>query len=198
MKSLIKRIFDIVSSLIVLSALFPIFIVVGIIILLESRGGIFYSQMRVGKDGSEFNLLKFRSMNINADKEGQLTVGNDKRITPFGHFIRKSKIDEFPQLLNILIGDMSVVGPRPEVPKYVKLYNEEQRKVLTVRPGLTDIATIEYINEQQQLGESDDPEKLYIEKIMPDKLKLNLKYIDSQSFENDILIIFRTIGKIFK
>jgi lipopolysaccharide/colanic/teichoic acid biosynthesis glycosyltransferase len=193
-----KRIFDIISSLIVLSILFPVFIIIAIIIALESKGGIFYTQTRVGKNGVDFQLFKFRSMKVGAEKEGQLTIGDDNRITPFGHFIRKTKLDEFPQLLNILTGDMSVVGPRPEVPKYVELYSEEQRKVLSVRPGLTDLASLEYFDEQEVLGRSDNPEKSYIEEIMPEKLKLNLKYIETQSIKNDIKIIFKTIGKIFK
>lgn len=193
-----KRIFDITTSFLVILVLSPLFIIISIIILLESRGGFFYGQIRVGKDGKEFRLLKFRSMKVNSDLKGQLTVGNDPRVTPFGRFIRKTKLDEFPQLINILAGDMSVVGPRPEVPKYVKLYTQEQKTVLSVRPGLTDLASIEYFNEQEKLGESDDPEKLYIEEIMPEKLKLNLKYIKSQSIKNDVKIIFKTIGKIFK
>lgn len=194
-----KRLFDILSSLIVLVILFPFFLLLAIAILVDSRGGIFYKQIRIGKDGKEFYLYKFRSMVTNADKKGQLTVGtNDSRITRVGAFIRKFKLDEFPQLINVIKGDMSIVGPRPEVRKYVDLYNEEQRKVLSVHPGLTDYASLEYINENEILGKAADPEKVYIEEIMPAKLNLNLKYIREQSLGTDLSIIFRTIGKIFK
>jgi lipopolysaccharide/colanic/teichoic acid biosynthesis glycosyltransferase len=135
----------------------------------------------------------------NAEKSGQLTVGtNDRRITRVGGFIRKYKLDEFPQLINIIKGDMSIVGPRPEVRKYVDLYNEEQLKVLSVRPGLTDYASLEYINENEILGKASDPEKVYIEEIMPAKLQLNLRYIQEQGLKTDLKIIFRTIGKIVK
>ncbi|MBL7897214.1 MAG: sugar transferase, partial [Crocinitomicaceae bacterium] len=139
-----KRIFDIITSIIVLILLSPLFIMISIWILLDSRGGVFYKQIRVGKDGKEFGLFKFRSMRAGADKSGQLTVGNDSRVTRVGKFIRKTKLDEFPQLLNILAGHMSVVGPRPEVPKYVAMYNADQMKVLSVKPGLTDLASLQY------------------------------------------------------
>jgi len=174
-----------------------LFIIISIWILLDSRGGIFYKQIRVGKDGKEFYLLKFRSMQTNADKSGQLTIGNDARVTTVGRFIRKTKIDEFPQLINILKGEMSIVGPRPEVPKYVALYNNEQRKVLQVLPGLTDYASVEYINEQKVLGEASDPEKKYVEEVMPKKLNLNLKYIEERSFGLDLKLIFKTIFLVF-
>lgn len=137
-------------------------------------------------------------MRPNADKAGQLTVGNDNRVTKVGRFIRKYKLDELPQLINILKGEMSVVGPRPEVPKYVNLYSDEQLKVLTVLPGLTDFASIEYLDEQKVLGASNDPEKLYIEEVMPAKLSLNLKYINEKSFLLDIKLIFRTLLKIVR
>jgi len=198
MYSLIKRLADIVASIIVLLLLFPVFLVISIWILLDSPGGLFYKQVRVGKNGKEFKLFKFRSMRTGADKEGQITIGNDKRVTRSGKFIRKFKIDEFPQLINIIAGDMSVVGPRPEVPKYVKMYSDEQKKVLSVRPGLSDFATIEYINEQEQLGKSPDPEKLYINTIMPEKLALNLKYIQSRSFSTDLKIILKTFSSILR
>lgn len=193
-----KRIFDLTSSVIVIVLLSWLFIIVSIWILIDSKGGIFYKQIRVGKNGKEFKLLKFRSMKTGADKSGQLTVGNDARVTRVGHFIRKTKIDEFPQLLNIIKGDMSVVGPRPEVPKYVALYNEEQMRVLSVRPGLTDLASLKYFNEQEVLGKSLDPEKTYIEEVMPEKLRLNLQYVSQRSFYLDMSLIFRTIAKIFR
>jgi len=193
-----KRLFDIVSSFFVLSFGFPFFLIICLLIVLDSKGGIFFVQQRVGKDNQDFGLFKFRTMKTDSEASGQITVGErDPRITGMGHFLRKFKIDEFPQLLNILAGDMSIVGPRPEVRKYVNLYNEEQLKVLSVQPGLTDYASIEYIDENKILGEADDPEKTYIEEIMPAKLKLNLKYIEEQSFGTDIKLIFKTIGKIF-
>ena len=193
-----KRSFDILSSIIVLVILSPFLFIVGMWILLDSKGGIFYKQLRVGKDGKEFKLYKLRSMRIDSDKSGQLTVGNDSRVTTSGRFIRKFKIDEFPQLLNVIGGQMSVVGPRPEVPKYVSMYTDEQKRVLSVLPGLTDYATLEYIDEQKILGEAEDPEKAYIEEVMPAKLKLNLKYVAEASFATDISLIFKTIFKIFK
>ncbi len=196
---MIKRGFDIVSSLIGLVVFSPFFIFISLLILATSKGGIFYSQVRVGKDRKEFNLLKFRTMKPDSDKVGQITVGtNDSRITGIGKFLRKFKLDEIPQLINVIKGDMSIVGPRPEVPKYVNQYSQEQLKVLTIRPGLTDLASIEYINENEILGKSDNPEKEYVEVIMPKKLTLNIQYINNQSFFGDIWLIFRTIGKILK
>ncbi len=192
-----KRLMDIFFSLIGLIVLFPLFLVIGLIITLDSKGGVFYKQTRVGKDGKDFKLFKFRSMAVGSDKKGLLTVGgSDSRITKPGYFIRKYKIDELPQLINVFIGDMSLVGPRPEVRKYVDLYNEEQQKVLSVQPGITDYASIAYINENEVLGKSDNPEKTYIEEVMPSKLKLNLKYIEEKSVITDIKIIFKTIAKI--
>mgnify|MGYP003688810255 CR=1 FL=1 len=193
-----KRIFDIVSSLIALVIFSPLIIIISLWIALDSRGGIFYRQIRVGKNQKEFGLYKFRSMRPNSDKAGQITVGNDSRVTKVGKFIRKFKIDEVPQLINILKGDMSVVGPRPEVPKYVNMYSEEQLKVLSVLPGLTDYASIEYLDEQKILGASEDPDKAYIEEVMPAKLKLNLKYIADRGFWLDIKLVFRTVGKIIR
>lgn len=137
-------------------------------------------------------------MRTGADKSGQLTVGNDSRVTAVGKFIRKTKIDEFPQLINIIKGDMSVVGPRPEVPKYVALYKDEQKKVLSVRPGLTDLASLKYFDEQEILGKSNDPEKTYIQEVMPEKLRLNLQYVSERSLILDISLIFKTIVRIFR
>lgn len=193
-----KRIFDFISSLLVLLVFLPFFFLIAIWILLDSRGGVFYKQTRVGKNGKEFGLLKFRSMTAGADKQGLITVGNDSRVTRSGRFIRKTKIDEFPQLINIIKGDMSVVGPRPEVPKYVALYSEEQKKVLSVRPGLTDLASLKYFDEQKLLGESEDPEETYRKEIMPKKLELNLQYIAQQSLFLDLKLIFSTIFRIFR
>lgn len=193
---IVKRIFDLFASLTVLLIFLPFFLVISIWIAIDSPGGVFYSQVRVGKDGEEFRLMKFRSMHPESDKKGELTIGADSRITQAGRFLRKTKIDEFPQLFNIIAGDMSIVGPRPEVPRYVLLYSEEQRRVLSVQPGLTDYASIEYLDEQELLGKSDDPEKTYISEIMPAKLRLNLKYIEDRNFWLDLKLIFRTIFKI--
>jgi lipopolysaccharide/colanic/teichoic acid biosynthesis glycosyltransferase len=194
-----KRLFDIVSSLLGLLFLFPILILISSVIVATSRGGVFYSQTRVGKNQKYFNLLKFRTMKPNSEKAGQLTVGNnDSRITGIGRVLRKLKLDEIPQLFNVIRGEMSIVGPRPEVPKYVDLYSEEQLKVLSVRPGLTDLASIEFINENEILGNSENPEKEYVEVIMPKKLRLNIQYIENQTFLGDIKLIFKTFGKILR
>ena len=194
-----KRIFDILFSFIGLIILLIPFTLIGIVIAVDSRGGIFYKQTRVGKDGIDFKLFKFRSMRIDSDKGSLITIGGkDNRITKVGYFIRKYKIDELPQLLNVLVGDMSLVGPRPEVRKYVDMYNREQLAVLSVKPGITDYASIEYSNENEMLGKATDPEATYINEIMPAKLKLNLKYIQEKSFGVDVKIIFKTIGKIMR
>lgn len=196
---MVKRIFDIVFSFIGLVLLLPFFIIIALLIVIDSPGGVFYKQARVGKNGIDFYLFKFRSMRTGADKKGLLTVGGrDSRITRMGYFIRKYKIDELPQLLNVFLGDMSLVGPRPEVRKYVDLYNEEQKQVLSVKPGITDYASIEYSNENEILGKAENPEKVYIDEIMPAKLKLNLKYIAEQGIITDLKIIIKTIGKIVK
>lgn len=192
-----KRLFDILSSAAVLILLSPVYLIVALAIQFDSKGGVFYKQERIGKEGKPFLLYKFRSMSTGADKKGLITVGsNDNRTTPVGRFIRKYKLDELPQLLNILKNEMSVVGPRPEVAKYVNLYNKEQQRVLEVKPGLTDLASLAYINENEILGNSEDPNKAYIEEIMPAKLKLNLEYIEKQSFWFDLKIILKTISSI--
>lgn len=193
-----KRIFDIVFSIGVIALMWIFFILIAMLVSMTSSGGIFYVQERVGANRKIFRLYKFRTMTVDADKQGQLTVGkNDVRITGVGKILRKFKLDEFPQLINVLKGEMSIVGPRPEVLKYVEMYSPEQLNVLKVRPGLTDYASIEYINENEILGKSSDPEKSYIDEIMPAKLQLNLKYIREKSFITDLKIIFRTIGRIF-
>jgi lipopolysaccharide/colanic/teichoic acid biosynthesis glycosyltransferase len=195
----LKRCFDIVFALVGILILIPLYIIIGILILIDSRGGILYKQSRVGKDNQDFFILKFRTMKVDSDKKGLLTVGTkDSRITRVGFFLRKYKLDELPQLFNVLLGDMSFVGPRPEVRKYVAMYNEEQKKVLNVKPGITDYASIEYSNENELLAKSANPEQTYIEDVMPHKLLLNLKYIKEKNFVTDIKIIFRTIGKILK
>lgn len=193
-----KRLFDIVSSGIGLLCLAPVFVVMAIWIKLDSRGPVFYRQTRVGRYGRDFRIFKFRSMRVGSDKGRQITVGErDPRITRFGYFIRRYKIDELPQLINVFLGDMAIVGPRPEVRKYVDLYSEEQRKVFQVRPGITDLASIKYRNENELLSQVDDPDTYYIDVIMPDKLAINLEYIRHQSFMGDIKIIFNTLFKIF-
>lgn len=195
---MLKRLFDIFFSFFLLLILSPLFLTISLLIVLDSRGPVFYKQIRIGKNNKKFRLYKFRTMRTNADKHGLLTVGKkDPRVTHTGYFLRKYKLDELPQLINILKGHMSFVGPRPEVEKYVKLYNEEQIKVLSVKPGLTDIASIKYINESEILGKSDNPEKTYIEEIMPAKLELNLDYIQKQNLGFDIILILKTIRKVF-
>jgi lipopolysaccharide/colanic/teichoic acid biosynthesis glycosyltransferase len=195
----LKRAFDIFFSFIGIIILLPFFLVISLLIIIDSRGGIFYRQIRVGKDDTDFYLFKFRSMRTDADKKGLLTVGGrDPRITRMGYYLRNYKIDELPQLLNVLKGDMSLVGPRPEVRKYVSLYSKEQKKVLSVRPGITDYASIEYSNENEILGKAENPEQVYMDEIMPAKLKLNLKYIAEKSVATDFKIIFRTFQKIIK
>ena len=191
------RVFDIVFSGIGLILLSPLFLIVYILIRLESKGGGFYSQERIGKDGVPFKLYKFRSMRTGADKGSLITVGgHDPRITKMGYFIRKYKIDELPQLWNVFIGDMSLVGPRPEVERYTRLYTEEQKKVLSVRPGITDWASIEYVDENVILGKAEDPDKAYIEQIMPDKIRYNMKWIENQGVMEYFKIIFSTFWGI--
>jgi len=198
MYSLVKRFFDMTASLVVILLLSPFLVIIAILIITDSKGGAFYKQERIGLNNKPFYLLKFRSMRPEADKGSKITVGNDPRITKIGAFIRKYKIDELPQLINIIKGDMSVVGPRPEVKQYVDLYTVEQLKVLNVKPGLTDFASIEYFNEQAILGQSSDPQVTYINEVMPAKLVLNLKYIDQMSLVTDFVIICKTILKIVK
>jgi len=193
------RFFDFILSLVGLVVLAPIFIVLVIWIKIDSKGPVFYKQVRVGQNGIDFGLFKFRSMVGDADKKGFITVGGrDPRITHSGYFIRKYKLDELPQLINVLVGDMSLVGPRPEVRKYVDLYTDEQQKVLSVKPGITDYASIEYVDENEILGKSSDPEKVYIEEIMPEKIKYNMKYINNKSLFEYFKIILLTVLKIVR
>ncbi|MEI6815916.1 MAG: sugar transferase [Bacteroidota bacterium] len=193
-----KRLFDIFFSLIGILLLSPLFLLIALWVTFDSKGGIFYRQVRVGKGNTDFKLFKFRTMHVNADKKGLLTVGaNDNRITKSGLFLRKYKLDELPQLLNVFLGDMSLVGPRPEVRRYVNMYSHEQMKVLSIKPGITDYASIKYSDENELLGNHSDPEKLYIEEIMPAKLALNLQYIKDKSLLTDFKIIFDTLKKIF-
>lgn len=192
-----KRLFDLFFSFFSILILLIPGLLLSLIIVLESRGGAFYKQVRVGLNEKPFKLLKFRTMFDGSDNKGLLTVGSaDSRVTGFGRFLRKSKMDELPQMINILAGHMSFVGPRPEVPKYVAMYSDEQKKVLSVRPGLTDYASLEYINESDLLAQQSDPEMFYIETVMPAKLGLNLKYIKEMGCATDLKIIFRTLFKI--
>jgi lipopolysaccharide/colanic/teichoic acid biosynthesis glycosyltransferase len=191
------RFFDILFASIGLVLLSPLFLVFALCIRIESRGSVFYKQIRVGKDGVDFKLYKFRTMHSGSDEKGLITVGTrDRRITVTGYRLRKYKLDELPQLINVLKGDMSLVGPRPEVRKYVDLYNIDQMKVLKVPPGLTDYASIEYIHENRLLGNAANPEKTYIEQVMPDKIQYNMKYINNRSLSEYFRIIFITVWKI--
>lgn len=192
-----KRLFDIFLSGFGLILLSPLFMIVAIWIKLDSRGPIFYRQVRVGRNNTEFKIFKFRSMRIGSDKGSLVTIGGrDPRITRSGYFIRKFKIDELPQLINVFIGDMSLVGPRPEVRHYVNYWTPEQMHVLDVRPGITDPASIKFRNENELLAKADDPEKYYIEVIMQEKIRLYLDYVEKSSFWYDIKLIFQTFKVI--
>jgi len=193
------RILDVFFSIKGLVLLSPILFIISVIILIESKGGIFYLQERIGKNGIPFKLFKFRSMAVGSDSKGLLTVGmNDARITKLGQFIRKYKMDELPQLINVLKGEMSLVGPRPEVKKYVDLYTETQRKVLSVKPGMTDLASIEYSNENELLEKQTNPEEYYIREIMPKKIELNMLYIENPNLINYFKLILKTGLKIIR
>ncbi len=194
-----KRLFDIVASGLGLLCLSPLLLIVAIWIKLDSPGPVFFRQVRVGRYNKDFRIFKFRSMRVGSDKGSQITVGgHDSRITRSGYFIRKTKIDELPQLINVFIGDMSLVGPRPEVRHYVDMWTKEQLHVLDVRPGITDPASIRYRNENELLEKAEDPEKYYIEVIMQDKIKLYLEYVEKHGFWYDIKLIFQTFYTIVK
>jgi len=192
------RILDFLFSFLGLILLSPFFLLIALFIKISSSGSVLYEQSRIGLNGAEFNVFKFRTMRMNSDNLGLITVGGrDPRVTPIGYYLRKYKLDELPQLINVLIGDMSLVGPRPEVKKYVDLYTQEQSKVLTILPGITDWASIYYRDENVILGQSSNPEKDYIEKVMPDKLNYNLIYIENYGLVQYFKIIFSTLGQIF-
>lgn len=194
-----KRWFDIAASLIGLILLSPVFIVISLLIKLVDGGPIFYKQERIGKDFRPFLLIKFRTMTVDADKMGpSVTAGDDRRVTKIGKFLRKTKLDELPQLLNVLKGDMSIVGPRPEVEKYVKEYEDDYKHILRVKPGITDYATVEYRNEEEILKAFVNPEEGYIREILPKKIKLYRKYIAEMGFKTDLKIIINTIIKVIK
>ncbi|MCX6281826.1 MAG: sugar transferase [Bacteroidetes bacterium] len=191
------RFFDILFSVCGLVLCLPLFIVIAMGISLDSRGGVFYYQLRVGRNNKDFRLLKFRSMRTNSDKKIGLTIGSrDSRITRVGFYLRRLKLDELPQLFNVLTGEMSLVGPRPEIRKYVDLYTSEQKRVLSVKPGITDYASLEYINENEILGKSAHPEKVYIESIMPAKIDLNMRFINDPSLANYFRVLALTLKKI--
>ena len=195
----LKRAMDIVLSAFGIAVLSPVLAIIAIAIVLDSKGGVFYRQVRVGKDGKEFRIFKFRSMVSDADKRGLLiTVGADSRITRVGKILRKTKLDELAQLFNVFIGDMSFVGPRPEVPRYVAMYTPAQRNVLLVRPGITDYASVAYRDENDLLEGADDPERIYIEQIMPAKLELNRQYLSQIGVWTDIKLIFATVMAVVK
>ena len=194
-----KRIFDILASGCGLLILSPLFLVLAIWIKLDSKGPVFYRQVRVGKDSKDFRIYKFRSMRTDADKSSLITIGGrDPRVTYSGYYIRKYKLDELAQLINVFIGDMSLVGPRPEVRRYVDMYTPEQMKVLEVKPGITDYASIEYIDDNMLLEKSSDPHKTYIEEVMPAKLALNMKYIKNPTLFEYFKLIFMTVFKIVR
>ncbi len=194
-----KRLFDIIASGIGILLLSPLFLILAIWIKLDSKGPVFYRQLRVGRNNHDFRILKFRSMRVGADKGSLVTIGaRDSRITRSGYFIRKFKFDELPQLINVFIGDMSLVGPRPEVRHYVDYWTFEQMRVLDVRPGITDPASIKFRNENELMGQAEEPEKYYIEVIMQEKLRIYLEYIDNQSFFGDIALIFKTFFAVIK
>ena len=195
----IKRPFDLIFSFVGISLFLPMGALIALIIKIEDGGPIFYIQERVGQGGRHFKMIKFRTMIRDADKIGSaITIGNDSRITRVGRCLRRFKLDEFPQLFNVLKAEMSFVGPRPEVPKYVALYNDTEREVLNLVPGITDPASIIYRNENEILGKFGDPEKHYVEKIMPDKIRINLEYAKKANFLSDIFVILKTIGLLFK
>ena len=194
-----KRLFDVVASGVGLLLLSPLFLLVAIWIKLDSPGPVFYRQVRVGQYNQDFRIFKFRSMRVGADKGSLVTIGGrDPRVTRSGYFIRKFKIDELPQLINVFIGDMSLVGPRPEVRHYVDYWTKEQLRVLDVRPGITDPASIKFRNENELLEKAEDPEKYYIEVIMQEKLRLYLKYVEKHNFWYDIKLIFQTFWVIVR
>lgn len=192
-----KRLFDIVFALFGLILLFPFLLLISILIKLDSQGAVFFIQSRVGKNNKDFNIFKFRTMNIHSDDMGLLTLGNDdSRITKIGYFLRRYKIDEFPQLINIIKGDMSFVGPRPELRYYVNFYNEDDMVIFKVRPGITGLASLKYRNEVELLKAAENPEEFFIKTIIPDKLEYNKEYIRQRNFFFDLKLIGLTIVKV--
>lgn len=194
-----KRLLDVLLSLVALLLLSPVLLLLALVVAITSPGGAFFRQTRVGKGGREFQLVKFRTMRPGSEAAGQLTVGGrDPRITGIGRTLRRTKMDELPQLWNVLVGDMSLVGPRPEVPRYVALYTEAQRQVLTVRPGITGPASLAYIDENDILARAVDPERAYVEEVMPAKLALDLAYVRDHDVIGDIALLGRTVSGLFR
>lgn len=194
-----KRLFDFLCCLIALLALLPLFVILAIAVKLSSRGPVIFAQERVGRGGRRFRLYKFRTMVADAAQRGPaITRGGDARVTSVGRVLRRFKLDELPQLWNVVKGDMSIVGPRPEVPKYVAMFPNEYERVLSVRPGITDLATLEYRDEEAILMRAADAEKFYVETVLPAKLKLNLQYLEERNFCYDLKLILQTLGRIVK
>ena len=194
-----KRFFDVIASGLGLIVLSPLFLILAIWIKLDSKGPVFYRQVRVGYKNKDFRIFKFRSMRVGADKGSLVTIGgHDLRVTRSGYFIRKFKFDELPQLINVFLGDMSLVGPRPEVRHYVDYWTPQQMHVLDVRPGITDPASIKFRNENELMEQAEDPEKYYIEVIMQEKIKLYLEYVEKHNFFYDLGLIFKTFWVIVK
>lgn len=194
---MLKRLFDITFSTIGLILLLPLFLVIAILLKSESKGPVFYKQVRVGLNSADFKIFKFRTMFVGSDKKGLLTIGDkDPRVTQIGFFLRKHKLDELPQLINVFVGNMSFVGPRPEVRKYVNLYSESDLEILSVKPGITDFASIIFRNEAEILKNSDSPEELYIKEIMPRKIAINKEYIKDNNMYFDVKIILKTLKTI--
>ena len=194
-----KRVFDIIASGLGLLVLCPLFLIIAVWIKIDSSGPVFYRQVRVGRNNKDFRIFKFRSMRVGSDKGSLVTIGGrDPRVTRSGYYIRKFKLDELPQLINVFVGDMSLVGPRPEVRHYVDYWTEEQMHVLDVRPGITDPASIKFRNENELMEQAEDPEDYYINVIMQEKLKLYLEYVNHHSFWGDIKLIFQTFVVIIK
>lgn len=196
---MLRRTFDVTASSLGLLVLSPVFVAVAVAIKASSPGPVFFRQKRIGKNGAPFWIYKFRTMRVDAEKiGGQLTVEGDPRITRVGRFLRATKLDELPQLINIVKGDMALVGPRPEVPRYVALYSEAQRRVLDVRPGITDPASIRYRDENGVLARADDPEDAYVNVVMPHKLELNLAYLERRTLASDIRVILETLVRVVR
>lgn len=196
---MLKRTFDVLSSILGLVLLLPLFLLIALWIKIDSTGPVFFRQQRVGRFGKTFFIHKFRTMRLDSEKSGRLTVGKDKRVTRSGHFLRKSKLDELPQLIDVLIGQMSLVGPRPEVQEFIDCYPVGiRKKVLSVRPGITDRASIEMVDENKILSRYSDPRRAYIENVLPIKQKYYLEYVESHNFFSDLKIIFDTLVKIIR
>lgn len=190
-----KRAFDLFWSVLGLAVLSPLLLLVALLVKLEDGGPVFFRQVRIGRGGHPFLIWKFRTMVVDAERQGRaITVGQDRRITRIGRYLRNTKLDEFPQLLNVLAGEMSLVGPRPEVPRYVDHYTEAQRAILGLRPGITDLASIKYRNESDLLGQAEDPEATYVQVVLPDKIRINLAYAEGAGVGSDFLVILATLG----